>query len=145
MNKMIYNVTVSVDEPVHEDWLHWMKTVHVPDVMATGFFTSSKICRVLAHEEGGVTYAMQHLELYWRYCMKKNERKGLFCGIHFFFELPCFLIKSVRTMFASALTTVPSFQVVLLCENNIPLLRVIKISFLNGYFFVKGHNTKLAN
>jgi hypothetical protein len=61
MNKMIYNVTVSVDEPVHEDWLHWMKTVHVPDVMATGFFTSSKVCRVLAHEEGGVTYAIQYV------------------------------------------------------------------------------------
>jgi hypothetical protein len=35
--------------------------------------------------------------------------------------------------------------VVLLCENNIPLIRVIKISFLNGYFFVKRHTTKLVN
>ncbi len=61
MNKMIYNVTVSVDEPVHLDWLLWMKEEHVPEVMATGFFVSSKICRVLAHEEGGVTYAIQYI------------------------------------------------------------------------------------
>jgi hypothetical protein len=61
MNKIIYNVTVSVDEPIHQEWLKWMKEVHVPEVIGTGFFESSRICRVLAHEEGGVTYAIQYV------------------------------------------------------------------------------------
>jgi hypothetical protein len=37
-----------------------MKQVHIPDVMATGLFLDSRIVRVLAEEEGGVTYAVQY-------------------------------------------------------------------------------------
>jgi hypothetical protein len=57
---IIYNVTLSVDEPVHREWLEWMKKVHIPDVMATGLFLDSRIVRVLGEEEGGVTYAVQY-------------------------------------------------------------------------------------
>ena len=57
---IVYNVTLSVDEDVAEEWLHWMRTVHIPDVMATGMFLDSRICRVLAEEEGGLTYAVQY-------------------------------------------------------------------------------------
>jgi hypothetical protein len=61
MNKVLYNVTVSVDEAVHETWLEWMKRVHIPDVMATGMFLENRICRVLDFEEGGITYAVQYV------------------------------------------------------------------------------------
>lgn len=61
MNKVIYNVTVSVDEQVHLEWLTWMREVHIPDVMETGFFLEHRICRVHAFEEGGVTYAIQYV------------------------------------------------------------------------------------
>jgi len=61
MNKVLYNVTVSVDQSVHEEWLVWMREVHIPDVMRSGFFLENRICRVLAFEEGGVTYAVQYL------------------------------------------------------------------------------------
>jgi len=57
---IVYNVTLSVDEPIHQEWLEWMKQVHIPDVMATGLFLDSRIVRVLAEEEGGVTYAVQY-------------------------------------------------------------------------------------
>jgi hypothetical protein len=58
---IIYNVTVNVDDDIHVEWLEWMKTVHVPDVMRTGMFTDSRILRVLVDEEmGGVTYAIQY-------------------------------------------------------------------------------------
>ena len=57
---IIYNVTLSVDEPVHQEWLEWMKQVHIPDVMATGLFLDSRIVRVLGEEEGGFTYAVQY-------------------------------------------------------------------------------------
>lgn len=57
---IIYNVTVNVDADVAEEWLQWMKAVHIPDVMSTGMFLDNRICRVLAEEEGGFTYAIQY-------------------------------------------------------------------------------------
>lgn len=58
---IIYNVTVIIDESVHDEWIGWMKEVHIPDVMKTGKFLNNKICRVLdAEEEGGLTYAIQY-------------------------------------------------------------------------------------
>ena len=35
---IIYNVTVAIDRDVEHDWLAWMREVHIPDVMATGYF-----------------------------------------------------------------------------------------------------------
>ena len=57
---IIYNVTVSVDLEVHEMWLVWMKDTHIPDVMATGLFLDSKICRVLSEDDSDATYAIQY-------------------------------------------------------------------------------------
>lgn len=58
---IIYNVTVNIDVDVHDDWLHWMQNVHIPEVMNTGMFLESKISRILAEEEGGKSYAIQYL------------------------------------------------------------------------------------
>lgn len=58
---ILYNVTVSIDERVKEDWLEWMRTKHVPDVMATGCFIESRISRVHAEEDGGLTFAISYL------------------------------------------------------------------------------------
>lgn len=58
---IIYNVTVKIDLDIHEDWLQWMKDVHVPDVIATGLFSECKICRLLTVDESdGITYAFQY-------------------------------------------------------------------------------------
>ncbi len=59
--QVIYNVTVSVDEDASQDWLDWMQNTHIPDVMKTGLFLESRISKVLGHEEGGKTYAIQYL------------------------------------------------------------------------------------
>ena len=55
---IIYNVTVSLDPSIHDDWLKWIKQVHIPDVMNTGFFSSNKIYRLLVDDE--LTYAIQY-------------------------------------------------------------------------------------
>lgn len=60
MNAILYNVTVSVDPDIHEEWLNWMKETHIPEVLATGKFTHNRILRVHGHEENGVTYAVQY-------------------------------------------------------------------------------------
>lgn len=57
---IIYNVTLNVDTDVHAEWLRWMKETHIPDVMATGLFLDSRIFRVLADDDGGITYAVQY-------------------------------------------------------------------------------------
>jgi hypothetical protein len=57
---IIYNVTVNIDEAVHDEWLTWMKDVHIPDVLKTGLFLNNKICRVLVEEESGITYSVQY-------------------------------------------------------------------------------------
>lgn len=60
----IYNVTTNIDESVHDQWLKWMKEVHIPDVLATGKFLSAKMCKVLVEEElGGITYSVQFTTL----------------------------------------------------------------------------------
>jgi hypothetical protein len=67
MNRVLYNVTCSVDPDIHEEWLDWMKFVHIPEVMATGFFLENKICRIHEFEENGITYAIQYV------CRNKKE------------------------------------------------------------------------
>ncbi len=59
---IIYNVTVKVNHDIHEDWLSWMKHLHIPDVMETGLFLSYKLNRVIdsKNEGDGVTYAVQY-------------------------------------------------------------------------------------
>lgn len=57
----IYNVTINIDDSVHDQWLLWMKDTHIPDMLATGKFTSAKMCRVMIEEDmGGTTYSVQY-------------------------------------------------------------------------------------
>ena len=55
----IYNVTVTIEKDIHEEWLRWMKEIHMPDVMETKCFTENKICRLIT-EESETTYAVQY-------------------------------------------------------------------------------------
>jgi len=57
---IIYNVTINIDESVHDDWLIWIKE-HIPQVLGTGKFIKAKLTRVLVDEEkGGITYSVQY-------------------------------------------------------------------------------------
>ncbi|NNE29020.1 MAG: DUF4286 family protein [Saprospiraceae bacterium] len=58
---ILYNVTLNVDTDVHEDWLAWMKAIHIPDVMDTGCFKSYRICQLLRQAEEGITYSIQYI------------------------------------------------------------------------------------
>jgi phosphoribosylamine-glycine ligase len=58
---IIYNVTTNIHESVHEKWMIWMQHKHIPEMLATGKFSSAKMARVLIEEEmGGVTYSVQY-------------------------------------------------------------------------------------
>jgi len=58
---ILYNVTVKIDSNTEADWVNWMKTVHIPDVMNTGFFSSNRFLKLLnPNESDGVTYSIQY-------------------------------------------------------------------------------------
>lgn len=60
---IIYSVTVSINKGVESDWLHWMKEVHIPDVMATGLFSESHFNKLLyppPHDDNSATYNIQY-------------------------------------------------------------------------------------
>ena len=80
----IYNVTINIDESVHQEWLKWMET-HILEVLNTGRFLSAKLTQVLVDEEmGGVTYSVQYtantredLDDYYKYNAKKLRDDSL--------------------------------------------------------------------
>ncbi|MGB0886166.1 MAG: DUF4286 family protein [Chitinophagales bacterium] len=58
---IVYSVTIKVELEIHNDWLDWMKKVHIPDVMKTKKFVDYKMHRILAEEEqSGITYNVQY-------------------------------------------------------------------------------------
>ncbi|MGC5301865.1 DUF4286 family protein, partial [Escherichia coli] len=58
---LIYNVTTKITHAIHEDWLPWMRDIHIPDVLATGCFTKANILRLLDIDDSeGPTYAIQY-------------------------------------------------------------------------------------
>jgi len=57
----IYNVTINVEESIHEKWRQWMQEKHIPDMLATGKFSKAIMSKVQVEEEmGGLTYSVQY-------------------------------------------------------------------------------------
>jgi Domain of unknown function (DUF4286) len=58
---IIYNVTVNIDNDVREEWVEWMRKVHIPEVLQTGQFTGHRMVKVLTDEDtGGTNYSIQY-------------------------------------------------------------------------------------
>jgi hypothetical protein len=59
---IVYNVTVNVEDSIHQDWLNWMQQKHLSDVMNCGLFTSYRMLKLLSRQEDetGTTYAIQY-------------------------------------------------------------------------------------
>ena len=80
----IYNVTVNVDDAIHDEWLVWIKE-HIPQVLGTGKFEKATLTKVLIEEEmGGQTYSIQYrsysreaLDAYYRDDADKLRQDGL--------------------------------------------------------------------
>ncbi len=81
---IIYNVTINIDESIHDEWLTWIKE-HIPQVLATGKFTEAKLTKVLVEEEmGGTTYSVQYraksrkdLDSYYKQDAERLRQDGL--------------------------------------------------------------------
>ena len=58
---ILYNVTIGIDREIETEWLSWMKTQHIPEVLSTGIFVSYKFYKVLSHEDDHtVSYCIQY-------------------------------------------------------------------------------------
>lgn len=59
---IIYNVTCNIPEEIEQDWVHWMKNTHIPEVIATEKFTGFKMLKLLTvvDDNEGVNYAIQY-------------------------------------------------------------------------------------
>ncbi len=57
---VIYNITAKPLHTIAGEWLYWQRHTHIPEIMATGFFTDSKIYRLLdVDETDGPTFCTQ--------------------------------------------------------------------------------------
>ena len=56
---ILYNITLNIEEDIEEDWLQWMKKVHIPAMVDTGYFTNHRLFRLIKSGEEGVTYSAQ--------------------------------------------------------------------------------------
>lgn len=82
---IIYNVTINIDDSVHDEWLIWMKTEHIPQVLGTGKFEKAMLTQVLVEEEmGGKTYSVQYrsysraaLDAYYKEDADRLRQEGL--------------------------------------------------------------------
>ncbi|GHC43061.1 DUF4286 family protein [Ulvibacter litoralis] len=57
----IYNVTINIEESIHDTWLRWMQKEHIPAMLATGKFSNALMTKVQIEEDmGGITYSVQY-------------------------------------------------------------------------------------
>jgi hypothetical protein len=65
---LIYSVTVNLQQEIWQEWLSWMKSVHIPDVLATGCFTEHRISKVTqpSQDDGSITFNIQY------YCLNED-------------------------------------------------------------------------
>jgi len=57
----LYNVTLILDDSAAQEWLQWMKEIHIPEVLATGMFVSNRLLKVVDSPNEGVTYCAQYI------------------------------------------------------------------------------------
>lgn len=61
MSAMVYNVTVKISPEVRNNWVIWMKQVHIPEVMASACFRSFRFLHLEGYDDDeGFTYAIQY-------------------------------------------------------------------------------------
>ena len=82
---ILYNVTVAIDKKVEQEWLVWMKSVHIPEVLETNQFVDHKFFKVLNAEDPetssySVQYFaedMKHIQMYMAAFAPELQQKAL--------------------------------------------------------------------
>ncbi len=74
----IYNVSIKVSWVIHENWLKWMQTEHIPQMLATGLFERNVLSKLIDIDEAeGPTFSCQYYlknyEAYERYIAEYSD------------------------------------------------------------------------
>lgn len=59
-NRILYNVTISLEAIIFDEWLAFMREDHIPKILATGCFSGYKICRILDESPDNYSIAVQY-------------------------------------------------------------------------------------
>ena len=59
-NRILYNVTVSLEAAIYPEWLAFMRENHIPKIFSTGCFSGYKICRIVDQSEESYSVAVQY-------------------------------------------------------------------------------------
>ena len=62
-NRILLNVTVSLEASSFPAWLTFMRDDHIPKIFATGCFSGYKICRILDESTENYSVAMQYFAI----------------------------------------------------------------------------------
>lgn len=81
---IIYNVTIKVESTIAAEWVQWLQTEHIPEILATGCFEDATVLHLLEPvDEEGTTYAVQykakdiiHYERYINQYAQNMRNKG---------------------------------------------------------------------
>jgi hypothetical protein len=82
---IIYNVTINIDPSIEKQWLGWMRTKHIREVLNCGCFVSARLVKVhVSQPIEGVSYATQYvaesqekLQMYYSHFAPKLREEGL--------------------------------------------------------------------
>lgn len=58
---IIYNVTTILEESIEQDYLAYMKEIHMPEVMTSGAFSTCNLLKLTEPINEGVTYCAQYI------------------------------------------------------------------------------------
>ena len=57
---ILYNITTNITADMEQDFIDWMKSTHIPDVLETGIFFDHKFFKLLHDsEDGSINYSIQ--------------------------------------------------------------------------------------
>jgi hypothetical protein len=70
----IYTVRIKVNAEIENDWLEWMISKHIPDVLRTGAFIKSQIMKVPETSEYLIQYTAQSREILENYRQNHSPR-----------------------------------------------------------------------
>lgn len=56
---IIYNTTFSVEPSAVREFVEWIKATYLPTALNDGRLSNPQLMRIMAQQEGGVTYALQ--------------------------------------------------------------------------------------
>ena len=58
---ILYNVTIGIDKEIEQDWLQWIRTIHIPAVVEAGKFVDYRFYKMLTHDdETTSSYCIQY-------------------------------------------------------------------------------------